>query len=72
MFARQKMRCCLLSILPTTFLSTMHSAEQSVERVVLAMRQAAEFYTTKVSSNSGYVYHYALDFQQRWGEGEAT
>ncbi|MEE2938622.1 MAG: hypothetical protein VYA84_21765 [Planctomycetota bacterium] len=50
----------------------MHSAEQSVERVVLAMRQAAEFYTTKVSSNGGYVYHYALDFQQRRGEGEAT
>ncbi|MGB0596334.1 MAG: pectate lyase [Rubripirellula sp.] len=72
MSANQKMSCCLLAILSAAFLSATHAAEQSVEQVVSAMRQAAEFYTTKVSSHGGYVYHYSLDLQQRWGEGEAT
>ncbi|HUG68208.1 MAG TPA: pectate lyase [Pirellulaceae bacterium] len=37
-----------------------------------AMRTAATFYREQVASHGGYVYHYSLDLQQRWGEGEAT
>lgn len=37
-----------------------------------AMRRAAEYYVEQVSRHGGYVYHYDLDLQRRWGEGEAT
>lgn len=37
-----------------------------------AVRTAAEYYHTNVASHGGYVYHYSLDLQQRWGEGPAT
>jgi PelA/Pel-15E family pectate lyase len=42
------------------------------EQAVAAMKRATEFYRTRVASHGGYVYHYALDLDQRWGEGEAT
>lgn len=36
-----------------------------------AMKKAATFYRGQVASHGGYVYHYSLDLQQRWGEGVA-
>ena len=42
------------------------------EQVVVTMRRAAEFFRTQVATHGGYVYHYALDLDRRWGEGEAT
>jgi PelA/Pel-15E family pectate lyase len=37
-----------------------------------AMKRAAAFFRANASVRGGYVYYYALDFSQRWGEGEAT
>ena len=37
-----------------------------------AMQRAAKFYDESVSVRGGYVYHYTLDLQTRWGEGLAT
>lgn len=42
------------------------------EQAVATMKRATEFFRTRVASHGGYVYHYALDLNQRWGEGEAT
>ena len=42
------------------------------EQALEAMRRATTFYATQVAQHGGYVYHYSLDLQQRWGEGEAT
>lgn len=36
------------------------------------MRKAAAFYHTQVASHGGYVYHYDIELNRRWGEGEAT
>ncbi len=36
------------------------------------MRRASEYFRTHVATHGGYVYHYALDLDKRWGEGEAT
>jgi PelA/Pel-15E family pectate lyase len=37
-----------------------------------ALKAAATYYRTKVASHGGYVYYYAPDLKQRWGEGAAT
>lgn len=37
-----------------------------------AMHKAVTFYHARVASHGGYVYYYAEDLQQRWGEGEAS
>lgn len=37
-----------------------------------ALRRAIQFYHGRVAAHGGYVYHYSLDLQQRWGEGSAT
>lgn len=37
-----------------------------------ALRKAVTYFRTKVANHGGYVYHYSLDLQQRWGEGAAT
>lgn len=42
------------------------------EQAVATMRKAATFFRDEVASHGGYVYHYSLDLQQRWGEGRAT
>ncbi len=42
------------------------------EQVVVSMRRAAEYFRSHVATHGGYVYHYALDLDRRWGEGEAT
>lgn len=64
------------TILFTACLVTLQSllfAQADLESKAIAdMKRATEFYRTKVASHGGYVYHYALDLKQRWGEGEAT
>lgn len=42
------------------------------DEVTRAMHRAASFYRHKVASHGGYVYHYSVDLEQRWGEGKAT
>jgi PelA/Pel-15E family pectate lyase len=37
-----------------------------------AMKRAATYYRTQVAVHGGYVYHYTLDLETRWGEGLAT
>ncbi len=37
-----------------------------------AMKRAAEYFHGQVATHGGYVYHYSLDLQTRWGEGRAT
>lgn len=37
-----------------------------------ALRKAVGYYRSQVASHGGYVYHYSLDLQKRWGEGVAT
>lgn len=44
----------------------------TVERARTAMKQAARYYYEQVATHGGYVYHYSLDLQTRWGEGLAT
>ena len=53
-------------------LAAQPDSSSSRAEVETAMRRAATFYRTRVSSHGGYVYHYSLDLSQRWGEGEAT
>ena len=36
-----------------------------------ALKTAATYYHDKVASHGGYVYYYALDLKDRWGEGKA-
>jgi len=42
------------------------------EQATVTIRRAAEYFRTQVATHGGYVYHYALDLDRRWGEGEAT
>lgn len=42
------------------------------DEAVATMKKAAVFYHGQVASHGGYVYHYSLDLEKRWGEGEAT
>ncbi len=42
------------------------------QQAITAMRQAAGFFHDRVASHGGYVYHYSLDLEQRWGEGVAS
>ncbi|MGE0761274.1 MAG: pectate lyase [Pirellulaceae bacterium] len=37
-----------------------------------ALRRAADYFRQRVARHGGYVYHYSLDLQRRWGEGVAT
>ncbi|TWT85277.1 Pectic acid lyase [Posidoniimonas polymericola] len=41
------------------------------EQALDALRAAAGFFSERVAIQGGYVYHYSLDLQQRWGEGPA-
>jgi PelA/Pel-15E family pectate lyase len=41
-------------------------------QAMAAMRKAATYYHDEVATHGGYVYHYSLDLQQRWGEGPAN
>lgn len=46
--------------------------EPTAAEVAAAMKRAATYYRTQVATHGGYVYHYSLDLQTRWGEGPAT
>lgn len=54
---------------PATGTSAVAPREQAIRA---AMKSAAQFYHDKISTQGGYLYYYATDLQQRWGEGEAT
>ncbi|MBX9677917.1 MAG: hypothetical protein K2X38_04070 [Gemmataceae bacterium] len=45
--------------------------ERAREDALRAMKKAAVYYRSKVASHGGYVYYYALDLRERWGEGKA-
>lgn len=48
-------------------------ADEALRKEVSAgMKRAATYYRAKVATHGGYVYYYAPDLGQRWGEGEAT
>lgn len=57
-----------------TFAACSVSAQQADLRkdAVATMRKAATYYREQVASHGGYVYHYSLDLQERWGEGQAS
>lgn len=59
----------LLALLPTSFTEAQSDLRQ---QAIDSMRRAADYYRNQVASHGGYVYHYSLDLQRRWGEGEAT
>lgn len=61
---------CLL-VTQFTF-TTLLAAEPDTESVKETIKKAATYYVEKVATHGGYVYHYSLDLQQRWGEGVAT
>ncbi|MEZ6136287.1 MAG: pectate lyase [Pirellulaceae bacterium] len=42
------------------------------EQAVASMKRAATYFKTRVATHGGYVYHYDLALDRRWGEGEAT
>jgi PelA/Pel-15E family pectate lyase len=62
----------MLLLLSSSF-SSANTNDLTIRRQALAaMRKAAMFFYTKVSSHGGYVYYYSLDMKRRWGEGAAT
>jgi hypothetical protein len=42
------------------------------DEVQRGLKKAATYYRSKVASHGGYVYYYAADLSERWGEGKAT
>jgi PelA/Pel-15E family pectate lyase len=42
------------------------------EEALKGLRKAATFYRGKVASRGGYVYYYAPDLKERWGEGKTS
>jgi hypothetical protein len=59
---------CLLGVTE----SALHAQRVRSEDVIMAMKRAGRYYWENVASHGGYVYHYSLDLNKRWGEGEAT
>ncbi len=56
----------------TSWFAVASAAEPTRAETLTSMRKAAGFYRERVANQGGYVYHYSLDLQQRWGEGIAT
>lgn len=48
------------------------SADDLRDAVRDALDRAVAYYSTRVASHGGYVYHYSPDLRHRWGEGVAT
>ena len=65
---------CLAILISFIFNSSSVSATDTAlrDQAVVTMHKASEFYSTQVASHGGYVYLYALDIKDRWGEGQAT
>jgi len=64
--------CAIVLTAGTSLPADEPSSEKLVADAQAAMKRAATFYHSKVASHGGYVYHYSLDLDQRWGEGVAT
>lgn len=63
----------ILAILATRpAFSLAQSAPSLRDQAVAAMKRASEYFAGQVASHGGYVYHYDLELDRRWGEGEAT
>jgi len=62
----------LIAILAANLRTGVAQESPLRQQSIVAMRNAAEFYRNQVASHGGYVYHYSLDLDQRWGEGIAT
>jgi PelA/Pel-15E family pectate lyase len=60
---------CLIQVLAPPAASAQASLSEELH---VAMKRASSFFHNQVASHGGYVYHYSLDLQQRWGEGVAT
>lgn len=66
-------RAHILAILILGYSAIAAQADEQLRKDAAdAMKRAATYYRTKVATHGGYVYYYALDLGQRWGEGEAT
>ena len=66
-------RTRLLAVVVTFCYAVSGNADEQLRKDASdAMKRAATYYRTKVATNGGYVYYYALDLGQRWGEGEAS
>lgn len=61
--------CCAVAVCQMSSATAADPAPQEVRRAIL---RASEFYRKHAASHGGYVYYYAPDFSQRWGEGPAT
>ena len=58
--------CWILTLSPAL------AKDELPKTAATAMKKAARYYSEQVATHGGYVYHYSLDLQQRWGEGPAT
>jgi len=59
-----------LALLPFALVAAS-AAAQTPDDAAKTLKKAATYYREKVASHGGYVYYYALDLKQRWGEGKA-
>ncbi len=66
------MRLLFVFLFAVSFTAPLAAQSVNREAALSAMRNAADFYHGEVSLHGGYVYHYSLDLNQRWGEGVAT
>ncbi|MFV0445451.1 MAG: pectate lyase [Planctomycetaceae bacterium] len=48
------------------------AAEPLRQQAEEAMKRASEYFVGQVARHGGYVYHYTIDLQTRWGEGLAS
>lgn len=63
----------LILVLPVSPLTVSAVAQPpQMGEVKYTMKRAATYYSQKVATHGGYVYHYSLDLNVRWGEGSAT
>lgn len=66
---------CLVTLFLTLCAASLPALAQDprlAEQAAAALKRAAEYYRQHAAAHGGYVYHYSLDFRQRWGEGEAS
>lgn len=61
-----------VALLSSSFESFANADETLQREARAAMLKAATYYYENVATHGGYVYHYSLDLQTRWGEGLAS
>ncbi|MFO0864506.1 MAG: pectate lyase [Gemmataceae bacterium] len=66
-------RSFALVVLAVSIVGKVHAQPEDALRndALQAMKKAATYYRSKVASHGGYVYYYAPDLKERWGEGKA-